>query len=273
MRLKPVQRLLIHIILLAGAFISAMPFLWMITTSLKPAGSLYDPPLLFPVHFEWQNYSEAWQAAPFPRFFLNSAIMTIGITFAQTLLSAMAGYAFARLRFPGRNILFFLILGTMMIPFPVTLIPSFLIVADLGWLDTYQALIVPRAVSAFAIFLFRQFFLAIPRELEEAALIDGANRVVIFLRIILPLSTPVIAASATFSFLFAWNDFLWPLIVTNSTEMRTVQLGLAMFQGQYGTFWTLLMAATVLVTLPAILAFLLAQRRFIEGITSSGLKG
>jgi multiple sugar transport system permease protein len=161
----------------------------------------------------------------------------------------------------------------MMIPFPVTLIPNFLIIANLGWLDTYQALIVPRAVSAFAIFLFRQFFLSIPRELEEAALIDGANRAVIFLRIVLPLSKPVIAASAIFSFLFAWNDFLWPLIVTNSTEMRPIQLGLAVFQGQYGTFWTLLMAATVLATLPAIAAFLGAQSRFIEGITSSGLKG
>jgi multiple sugar transport system permease protein len=273
MRLKPVQRLLIHLLLLAGAFLSAMPFLWMITTSLKPPGALFEPPLLIPVHFEWRNYAEAWRAAPFPRFFLNSAVMALGITLAQTVLSAMAGYAFARLRFPGRDVLFFLVLGTMMIPFPVTLIPSFLIVADLGWLDTYQALIVPRAVSAFAIFLFRQFFLTVPRELEEAALIDGANRIVIFLRIILPLSAPVLAASAIFSFLFAWNDFLWPLIVTTSTEMRTVQLGLAVFQGQYGIFWTLLMAATVLVTLPAIIAFLVSQRRFIEGIASSGLKG
>lgn len=273
MRLSRGQRLLAHAALLCGAFVSAMPFLWMITTSLKPAGALYEPPLLVPTHFEWQNYADAWRAAPFPRFFLNSAVMAVGITLAQTLLSAMAGYAFARLRFPGRNALFLLVLGTMMIPFPITLIPSFLIVADLGWLDTYQALIVPRAVSAFAIFLFRQFFLSVPREFEEAARIDGANHLVIFWRVILPLSTPVMAASAIFSFLFAWNDFLWPLIVTTSTEMRTVQLGLAVFQGQYGTFWTLLMAAAVFVTLPAVIAFLLAQRRFIEGITSGGLKG
>lgn len=267
------RKLLVHLVLLVGAFISAMPFLWMVTTSLKPAGALFDQPLLLPTHFEWQNYVEAWRAAPFPRFFLNSAIMTIGVTVCQTILSAMAGYAFARMRFPGRNLLFFFVLGTMMIPFPITIIPSFLIIADLGWLDTYQALIIPRAASAFAIFLFRQFFLSIPPELEEAALIDGSNRLTVFLRIILPLSKPVIAASAIFSFLFAWNDFLWPLIVTTSTDMRTVQLGLAVFQGQYGTFWTLLMAATVLVTLPAIVAFLFAQRRFIEGITSSGLKG
>lgn len=267
------RRIFTHIFLVAGAFLSAMPFLWMLTTSLKPNGALYDAPLLIPTHFEWQNYLEAWRAAPFLRFFLNSAIMTVGITVGQTIFSAMAGYAFARLKFPGRDVLFFLILGTMMIPFPVTLIPSFLIVANLGWLDTYQALIVPRIVSAFAIFLFRQFFLSIPLELEEAALMDGANRITIFLRIILPLSGPVIAASAIFSFLFAWNDFLWPLIATNSTEMRPIQVGLAFFQGQYGTFWTLLMAATVLAILPAIIAFLVAQRRFIEGITSSGLKG
>ena len=245
----------------------------MITTSLKPDGALFEPPLIVPVHFEWENYVKAWNAAPFPRFFLNSAIMAVGITLTQTIFSAMAGYAFARLQFPGRNVLFFLILGTMMIPLPVTLIPSFLIVAELGWLNTYQALIVPRAVSAFAIFLFRQFFLSIPRELEEAAFLDGAGRFTIFWRIVLPLSTPVIAASAIFSFLFAWNDFLWPLIVTTSPSMQPIQVGLAMFQGQYGIFWTLLMAATVLATLPAILAFLVAQRRFIEGITSSGLKG
>src|SRR5690554_1844427 len=152
-----------------------MPFLWMLTTSLKPPGALHQAPLLFPVHFEWSNYAEAWNAAPFPRFFMNSAIMAIGITVLQTALSAMAGFVFARLRFPGRNILFLAVLGTMMIPFPVTLIPSYIIIAELGWIDTYQALIIPRAASAFAIFLFRQFFLSIPKEYEEAAIVDGAG--------------------------------------------------------------------------------------------------
>lgn len=263
---------LTHLLLLAGAFLSAMPFLWMITTSLKPEGALYQAPLLFPTHFEWENYAKAWQSAPFPRFFLNSLVMTTGIVLSQTLCSAMAGYAFARMRFPGRDVLFFLVLGTMMIPFPVTLIPSFLVVNALGWIDTYNALIIPRAVSAFAIFLFRQFFLSLPRELEEAAIMDGAGRFTLFFRVVLPLSTPVIAASAIFSFLFAWNDFLWPLIVTNSTHMRTVQVGLALFQGQYGVFWTLLTAAATIVTLPAILAFVAAQKQFIQGITNTGLK-
>ena len=263
---------LTHLILLIGAFVSAMPFLWMITTSLKPESALYQDPLLLPTYFHWENYLKAWQAAPFPRFFLNSLVMTVGIVLTQSLFSAMAGYAFARMRFPGRDVLFFLVLGTMMIPFPVTLIPSFLVVNALGWIDTYNALIIPRAVSAFAIFLFRQFFLSLPRELEEAALMDGAGRFTLFFRIVLPLSTPVIAASAIFSFLFAWNDFLWPLIVTNSTNMRTVQVGLALFQGQYGVFWTLLTAAATIVTLPAILAFVAAQKQFIQGITNTGLK-
>lgn len=273
LKAKHFKTLLIHGLLLSGAFIAAMPFLWMITTSLKPPGKIYEPPLFIPSYFYWSNYIKAWSFAPFPRFFLNSAIMAIGITLSQTFLSALAGYALARLKFPGRNTLFFLILGTMMIPFPITLIPSFLIVNSLGWIDTYQGLIVPRAVSAFAIFLFRQFFLSLPRELEEAALIDGANRFTIFFRIILPLSSPVIATSAIFSFLFAWNDFLWPLVVTNSTRMRTIQVGLAMFQGQYGIFWTLLMAASTIAIAPAIIAFLLAQKRFVEGITTTGLRG
>lgn len=263
---------LTHVLLLVGAFVSAMPFLWMITTSLKPESALYQAPLLIPTHFHWENYLKAWNAAPFPRFFLNSLIMTAGIVLCQTLFSAMAGYAFARLRFPGRDLLLLLVLGTMMIPFPVTLIPSFLVVNSLGWIDTYNALIIPRAVSAFAIFLFRQFFLSLPKELEEAALIDGAGRLGIFFRIVLPLSTPALAASAIFSFLFAWNDFLWPLLVTNSTNMRTVQLGLAVFQGQYGVFWTLLTAAATIITLPALLAFLAAQKQFIAGITTTGLK-
>ncbi len=273
MRPSVARRTLTHLVLAAGAFVAAMPFLWMVTTSLKPAGALYRQPLLFPVHFEWRNYVDAWRAAPFPRFFLNSAVMAVGITLSQTLFSGMAGYAFARLRFPGRHALFLVVLGTMMVPFPVTLIPSYVIVANLGWLDTYQALIVPRAASAFAIFLFRQFFLTIPPEFEDAARIDGAGRLTVFWRIALPLSKPVIAASAVFSFLFAWNDFLWPLVVTTGPRMQPIQVGLSMFQGQYGTFWTLLMAATVLTVIPAILVFLFAQRRFIEGLTAGGLKG
>jgi multiple sugar transport system permease protein len=264
---------LTHLALLAGAFLSAMPFLWVVTTALKPPRKLFAQPLLIPTYFHWQNFVDAWNAAPFGRFLLNSVVMTVAIVLGQTLLSAMAGYALARLRFPGRNALFLVILGTLMVPFPVTLIPSYLVVNWLGWIDTYQALIVPRLVSAFAIFLFRQFFLSIPVSIEEAATLDGASRAVIFWRLVLPLSGPAIATSAIFSFLFAWNDFLWPLIVTNSTEMRTIQVGLAFFNGKYGTQWTLLMAGTLLASLPAIVAFLVAQRRFVEGMGTTGMKG
>ncbi|MEW6046291.1 MAG: carbohydrate ABC transporter permease [Bacillota bacterium] len=263
----------VHTMLLAGAFFSAMPFLWLLTTSLKPEKAVFSPPLLIPTHFEWTNYVRAMQAAPFDRFFLNSAIMTAGITVAQTLFSGLAGYALARMRFRGKHLFFIVVLAAMMIPQQVTLIPSFLVVSRLGWIDTYAALIVPRAASAFAVLLFRQFFLSIPVEIEEAARIDGAGTLTIIARVVAPLSRPVIAASAIFSFLFAWNDFLWPLVVTNSTRMQTVQVGLAMFSGRYGTFWTLLAAATVVALLPSVLAFFAGQRRFIEGIASSAVKG
>lgn len=262
-----------HALLLAGGLAVVSPFLWMITTSLKPIKLTYAPPYLLPTHFEWRNYLVAWQAAPFARFYLNSLIMAVGITSGQLLFSSLAAYGFARLRFPGRDILFLVFLGTMMVPFHVTLIPAYLIVRWLGWLDTYQALIVPRLVSAFGIFLLRQYYLTIPTELDEAALMDGCSRLGVWWRILLPLSQPALAALAIFAFLFAWNDFLWPLVITNDPDMRTIQLGLAMFQGRYGTQWTYLMAGTVTATIPGILVFLLGQSRFIEGITLTGLKG
>jgi multiple sugar transport system permease protein len=177
------------------------------------------------------------------------------------------------LRFPGRNVLFFLVLATMMIPVYVTLIPSYLLVRDLGWLDSYQGLIVPRLVSAFGIFLMRQHYLSIPKDLEEAALLDGASRLKIWWSIMVPLSGPAMATLGIFSFLFAWNDFLWPLIVTTSPDMRTVQLGLANFTGRYGTNWTLLMAGAVTATIPALVVFAIGQRWFVRGSVMSGVKG
>lgn len=264
---------LLHLFLLVGAFLMVAPFLWMITTSLKPAAQTFQPPYLFPQQFVWQNYVDAWRAAPFGRYYLNSLIMTAGITVGQVFFSSLAAYAFARLEFPGKNALFLIFLATMMVPLHVTLIPSFLVVRGLGWVDSYAGLIVPRLVSAFGIFLMRQFYLSIPKELDEAALMDGASRLRIWWDILLPLSQPALATMGIFSFLFAWNDFLWPLVVTYNPNMQTVQLGLAMFQGKYGTRWTLLMAGTVTATVPAIFAFLIGQRRFIEGITTTGMKG
>lgn len=270
---RALSRLGVHAILSLMGVLVVIPFLWMVTTSLKPADQVYSPPFLLPAHFAWQNFVEAWNEAPFGRFYLNSAVMAIGITAGQLIFSSLAAYAFARLRFPGRDVLFFVFLGTMMVPIYVTLIPTYLIVHRLGWINTYPALIVPRLVSPFGIFLMRQYYLTIPADLDEAALMDGASRLGIWRRVILPLSRPALAALGIFAFLFAWNDFLWPLVVTKATAMRTVQLGLAMFQGRYETRWTLLMAGTVTATLPGIAVFLLAQRRFIESIALTGLKG
>ncbi|MFN8420541.1 MAG: carbohydrate ABC transporter permease [Anaerolineae bacterium] len=250
-----------------------VPFLWMITTSLKAQSQVYAAPYIIPNHFEWANYQQAWEAAPFLRYYANTLIMTAGITFGQVIFSSLAAYAFARLKFPGRDFLFLIFLATMLVPSHVTLIPSYLIIFNLGWVDTYQALIVPRLVSAFGIFVMRQFYLTLPRELDEAAMIDGASKIGVWWRIVLPLSRPALATLAIFAFLFAWNDFLWPLVVTNNPDMRTVQLGLAMFQGKYGTQWSLLMAGTVTATIPAIIAFLIGQRQFIEGISTTGMKG
>jgi multiple sugar transport system permease protein len=263
----------IHAILLFLGAWAVIPFLWMVTTSLKPSNQVYNPPYLLPVHFEWQNYAEAWNEAPFGRFYLNSAIMAVAITSGQLVLSSLAAYAFARLHFPGRDLLFFVFLGTMMVPIYVTLIPAYLIVHHLGWINTYQALIVPRLVSVFGIFLLRQYYLTIPTELDEAALMDGASRLTVWWRVLLPLSQPALAALGIFAFLFAWNDLLWPLVVTKDIGMRTVQLGLAMFRGRYEFRWTLLMAGTVTATLPSIVVFLLARRRFVESIALTGLRG
>lgn len=260
-------------ILIAGALVVLVPFMWMITTSLKPKRGVHLPPYLIPNEFIWNNYRLAWNTDNFARFYLNSTVMTLGIVLGQLLFSSLAGYAFARLRFPGRNLLFFLVLATMMIPVYVTLIPSYLLVRDLGWLDSYQGLIVPRLVSAFGIFLMRQHYLSIPKDLEEAALLDGASRLKIWWSIMVPLSGPALATLGIFSFLFAWNDFLWPLIVTTDPSMRTVQLGLANFTGRYGTNWTLLMAGAVTATIPALVVFAIGQRWFVRGSVMSGVKG
>lgn len=263
-------RLTVHGMLLVGTVVMLVPFLWMVTTSLKPASQVHLAPYLVPQVFEWANYVEAWQAADFARYYVNTAVMAFFIVGGQMLFASAAGYAFARLDFPGRNVLFWVVLATMMVPVYVTLIPSYLIVRGFGWLDTFPALIVPRLVSAFGIFLMRQYYLSLPVELEEAALVDGASRLRTWWSIGLPMSLPALATLGIFAFLFAWNDFLWPLIVTTSPDMRVVQLGLAMFSGRYGTRWELLAAGTVTATVPAILAYLVGQRWLLRGITIEG---
>lgn len=267
-----VKNVFIYIFLVIGAFISIMPFLWLVTTSLKPPGKIFSAPLLIPTHFYYKNYIEAWNSVPFARYIINSTIMSLGIVICQTLFSAMAGYAFAKIKFKFKDALFLIFLITMMIPDSVKMIPNFLTIKNLGWYDTYAALIVPRAASVFAIFLFRQFFLSIPRSIEESARLEGCGLFRLFFQIVLPLSKPVLVTNILFSFLFAWNDFLWPLIITDSQKMRTIQVGLSYFQGRYGVRWELLSAATIFAILPSFIVFIIAQKYFIEGISTSGLK-
>jgi multiple sugar transport system permease protein len=204
---------------------------------------------------------------------LNSALVATVVTVVALLFHSMAAYSLARLRFPGRDAIFLAILTTLMVPFTVIVVPLFIIVDWLGWVDTYQGLIIPQAFTAFGVFLLRQFFLAIPRELEDAARVDGATRFGCFWRIILPLSGPALATLAVFAFLFHWNHLLWPLVVSNSDATKPVVVGLRDFQGQYGTDWNLLMAAAAIATIPTIIVYLLAQRWFVQGITMSGFGG
>ncbi len=261
------RELPLHALLLAGAFVVLLPYLWMVTTSLKPQRLTFSPPYLIPSTFEFGNYLAAWDAAPFARYYLNSGIMAVAIAVGQVITAVMAAYAFDRLEFPFKNVLFFAFLGTLMVPLHLILIPSYLLVQNLGWLNTYTALIVPRLASAFGIFLMRQYFRTLPRELDEAAMIDGCGRIGVLFRILLPVSRPAVVTLALFAFLFAWNDFLWPLIVVTNPDLLPVQVGLATFSGKYGTQWVYLMAGTVTATLPVLILFVLSQRFVIEGVT------
>ena len=278
----------LHLVLAAGALTTIVPFLWMISTSLKPEPEIFRfPPVWLPSVWKWDNYAKAMTAAPFARYFLNTVIYAVGITASNLLFCSMAAYAFARLRFPGRNLLFILVLGTMMIPAQVTMVPVFIMLkrwpllggndvlgaGGHGLLNTYTGLILPGAVGAFGIFLLRQFFMTLPRELEDAARIDGCSEAGIYWRIILPLSKPAMATLGIFTFTAAWNEFLWPLLIMSKDSMKTLQVGLQVFQTQYTTTWDLLMAGTVVVTIPVLIIFLFGQRYFTRGIALSGMKG
>lgn len=262
-----------HLAIYAFALIIAAPFIWMILTSFKDMSEIYVyPPKWLPEKFNFDNYVKAFTAAPFGRYYANSLIVAFAVTLGQLITCSMAAFAFARLKFKGRDILFYVFLGTMMIPYNVTMIPSFMVLYWLGWIDSYYALIVPGLASAFGTFLLRQFFITIPRELEEAAYIDGATKLQVLRRIIIPLAKPALATLAIFTFMGVFNDFIWALIVVNSEQMQTVQLGLAIFRDRYLTEWDLLMAGSVTAVLPILIVFFFAQKYFIQGITLSGLK-
>jgi multiple sugar transport system permease protein len=272
-RFRP-SHILLHAALIVGSLVMLLPFVWMISTSLKRPPEIFKyPPVWIPSQIAWDNYAKTIAAMPFGRFYLNSLIVTASVTTLQILVSSLAAFAFARLRFRGREALFLLYLATLMIPFQVTMIPNFILVRFLGWYDTYQALILPTAFSAFSTFLLRQYFMGIPRDLDEAARMDGASSWRIWWQVIMPLSGPVLAALAIFVSLNSWNDFLWPLIITNSLEMRTLPVGLSTFQGKFKVEWNLLMAGSVIAMLPVLIVYIIGQRWFIRGITLTGMGG
>jgi multiple sugar transport system permease protein len=270
-----------HLVLLPATVVLIFPFAWLIVTSVQtPAEALHFPPILVPHVLRFANYPDALRAAPFGRFFINSSVVAVVTVICNLVLCSLAGYAFARFRFLGRGLLFIVIMATLMVPFQVTMIPQFIITKWLGvhvaagiGIDHIGALILPNAASAFGVFFLRQFFRTLPIEYEESARVDGASRLTVLLRIVLPLSVPALATLAALTFLDSWNSFLWPLIAIDSTSQMTLPLGLATFQGAHSTEWTLLMAANVMSLVPVLAIFFLAQRYFIRSVASTGLAG
>ncbi|WP_394173659.1 carbohydrate ABC transporter permease [Guptibacillus hwajinpoensis] len=250
-----------------------VPFVWMISTSLKTQGAtMVLPPEIIPSDINWGNYMKVTQAFPVLRFLGNSLLVASVSTVGQLILCSMAAYAFARLKFRGRDFLFLLYLATLMVPAQVTMTPQFILMKYLGWINTYEGLILPGMFNAFGTFLLRQFFISIPRELEEAAFIDGASHFRVYWQIILPLAKPALATLTVFAFMQSWNNFLWPLIIVSDSDMMTLPLGLSMLQGRWETDWNLMMAGVVISVLPVLAVYLFAQKYFIQGLTMGGLK-
>jgi multiple sugar transport system permease protein len=271
---EQVKQGLLWLLMLIGALLMGLPFWVMVVTSLvKPDEVFQMPPRLWP-DWQWGNYQRLFQLAPLGVYFFNSVLVSVVTTLGHVLCSAMAGYAFSRLHFPHKNKVFFVFLITLMVPPQVNIVPLFFLMKTFHWLDTYAALIVPGLFGAFGVFMLRQWFNGLPRELEDAARIDGCNHWQVFWRVALPLATPALAALAIFVFLGAWNSFMWPLIVTNSDHMRTLPVGIATLKGSFRdtTDWTILMAAATLSILPVVCVFLLGQKQFMQGIMAGGSK-
>ncbi|HEY3267745.1 MAG TPA: carbohydrate ABC transporter permease [Armatimonadota bacterium] len=266
-----------YALMIALALVMITPFLWMVVTSLHPSkGVLPDPSHLVPNRWHWENYRTVLTMpdTPIGRYFYNTLVVCVSVVCGSLLFTSMAAYGFARTQFRGRDTLFYMFLATMMVPGAVTMIPVFLIVRWLGWLDTYYALIVPGLSGAFGIFLLRQFFMTLPKELDDAAHLDGCGEWTIYWRIALPLSTPALATLAAFTFIGSWTDFFGPLIYTSSNQMHTLEIGLSVFKDAFGTQnWPLQMTAAVIVLIPCLIIFLFTQRFFVKGITMTGLKG
>ncbi|MGG6265238.1 carbohydrate ABC transporter permease [Leptolyngbya sp. AN03gr2] len=260
--------------LILYAIVTFIPFLWALSASFKPLSEISASGTNFiPQEFTLENYKQIFLQEPlFGRWLFNSAIVAIFVTLFNLLFNSMAGYALARIRFPGNGLLFFLILAVLVVPAQITLLPRFLILKSLGWLNSYQGLVVPTMVNATFIFMMRQFFINFPKELEEAAQLDGLNRFETFFQIVLPLAKPALAAQTIFIFMSSWNEFLLPLVVMSNPEMFTLPIGLNAFKGQYVTFWNYIMAASMVFTLPALVIYAFFNRYFIQGVTFTGGK-
>lgn len=271
---KTFGKILIYVFLTLGALVMIIPFIWMLATSFKNQQQLFAwPPIWFPKPFVWTNYSEVMDRINFGQYGLNTFKITFFVTIGRLILCSMAGYGFARMKFPGKNFLFILILATMMISSQITIIPNFIIMRYLGLVDTHLGVILPQLTDGFSIFLMRQFFLTFPYELEDAAKLDGCNPLLFYLRILIPNSKPVLATLAVMTFQGVWNDFLWPLVMLSSPEKRTLSVGLSYLVGQYSTRWELQMAGSVLTVLPILILFFLLQKYFVQSIKMTGLKG
>ncbi len=274
-RLKPGDPLL-QIFLIGSGLLVASPIFLAIFTSFKLPNDVTNyPPTLLPDVWTVENYITAWTTKPFWRFFVNNIIQTGVIVVAQVLFSILAAYAFSVLEFPGRNLTFYLILGSLMVPFQLTFIPNFLLISEWGWANTYAGLTVPFLASAFGVFMLRQFFLTIPKDLHDSARIDGASNWRYLWQILVPLSKGSISAFGIFAFLSAWSQYLWPLVITNEENMRTIQIGIRffLFDQERGADWGAIMAAAVIALLPTLVIFLVAQRQLVKGIAMTGLKG
>jgi multiple sugar transport system permease protein len=282
-----VGKFVVYVVLIAGAAVFVAPFAWMVTASLQDVGDMFRwPPQWIPRNPDLDNYVRFFQRERIGRYFVNSAFVAVSVTLLQLFFGSLAAYTFAKRRFPGRELIFLGVLGTMMIPGQVTLIPNYVILKHIpffggndflgqgghGWLDSYWGLILPQGASAFAIFLLRQYMKTIPDDLLDAARVDGAGEFRIYAQIVMPLCRPALAALAIFTFTYHWDDFYWPLIIVSSEELRTLPLGLALFVVRNRTAWDLLMAGSVVATLPVLAVFLLFQRHFVRGIAMSGFK-
>ena len=268
------SHLIVHIILIAGIAITIFPFVWMVLTSFKTLPeSMKIPPTILPESLNWESYKYVFEVMPFAKIYLNTLVVTILTVLFQVAFCTMAAYGFARIEFPFKNVIFLILLAILMVPGQIFLIPQYLIIQNLGLTNTIPGLFLPHLFSAFGTFLLRQFFMSLPKELEEAALLDGCNRFQIFGKIMLPLVKPGIVALVIFTARFAWNDFMWPLIVNTDPQKMTLAPSLSLLKGQYATNYPVQMAGAVLAVIPMIIVFIIFQKQFIEGVAQSGIKG